>query len=133
MNIFSTIFNRVLNEELESIVEFTTWNSGTLSTNIGPNFLKPTERHRKIIKDPGFRKYAQTVPDMHRPDPKAIQSFNVLKSSTNGRKALSQVEVQKLCKQFSISRLNTREPKKLGNTGILLKFDPTLNGYVLLK
>jgi hypothetical protein len=70
---------------------------------------------------------------MHRPDPKAIQSFDALKASTNGRKALSQDEVQKLCKQFSINRLNAKEPKKLGNTGILLKFDPTLNGYVLLK
>ena len=133
MNIFSTIFGRVLNEELESMVEFTTWNSGILSTNIGPNFLKPTQRHRKIIKDPGFRKYAQTVPDVHRVDPKAIQSFDALKASTSGRKVLSQDEVQKLCKQFSISRLNANKPKKLGNTGILLQFDPNAGGYILQK
>jgi len=133
VSLFSSIFFKLLNED--SVNEFTTWNSGTLSHNIGPNFKldKPTERHRKIIKDPGFRKYAQTVPDMHRPDPKAIQSLEDLKKSTNGRKVLNQDEVQKISKQFGISRLNSLGPKRLGNTGIVLKFDPHARGYVIEK
>ncbi|NBW57093.1 hypothetical protein EBR43_04780 [bacterium] len=135
MNKFSTIFSRLLNEELKSITEFTSWNPGinTLFYKEPKNPLNPTQRHRKIIKDPGFRKYAQTVPDMHKVDPKSIQAFNDLKVANSGRKALSQDEVQRLCKQFGISRLNANEPKKLGNTGVVMKFDPTLRGYVLLK
>lgn len=135
MSLFKKIFDKLLLDEA------TTWNQGTLTTNIGPNFLKvfksdvskPTQRHRKVIKDPGFRKHAQTVPDMHKVDPKSIQAMNDLKISNTGRKALSQDEVQKICAKFGISRLNPSSPKSLGNTGILLKFDPNLQGYILQK
>lgn len=135
MSKFSKIFNRVLNEELVSIKEFTSWNPGinTMFYKEPKNPMNPTQRHRKIVKDPGFRKYAQTVPDMHKIDPKSIQAFNGLKAANSGRKALSQDEVQKLCKQFGISRLNANEPKTLGNTGVVMKFDPNLRGYVLTK
>lgn len=94
---------------------------------------KPTERHRKIIKDPGFRKHTQTVPDMHKVDPKAIQALNDLKTTNTGRKALTQSELQQIMQQFHLVRLNPTSPKSLGNTGILLKFDPNLRGYVLEK
>lgn len=135
MSIFEKIFTKLL------LVEVTTWNQGTLTTNIGPNFrkatdmfgLKPTQRHRKIIKDPGFRKHAQTVPDMHKVDPKSLQAMNDLKIANSGRKVLSQDEVQKLCTQFGVSRLNPTTPKSLGNTGIILKYDPNLRGYILEK
>ena len=93
---------------------------------------KPTQRHRKVIKDPGFRKYAQTVPDMHKIDPKSIQVLDDLKV-TPGKKILSQDELQKICTKFGVSRLNTQEPKNLGNTGITLRFDPDVRGYVLQK
>lgn len=131
MSLFESFFNKHL------LSEITTWNQGTLTTNIGPNFkgptLKPTQRHRKIIKDPGFRKFAQTVPDMHKVDPKALQALEDLKIANSGRKALSQDEVQKICAQYGISRVNPSSPKALGNTGILLKYDPTLMGYILQK
>ena len=127
MSLFAKFFKKQL------LIEVATWNQGTLSTNIGPNFSKPTERHRKIIKDPGFRKHTQTVPDMHRVDPKALQSLQDLKMTNSGRKALTPSEVQKLSQQFGISRLNPNTPKSLVNTGILLKFDPNLRGYILQK
>lgn len=127
MSLFEKIFTRLL------VNEVTTWNQGTLSTNIGPNFDKPTQRHRKIIKDPGFRKHAQTVPDMYRVDPKSLQMLDDLKTANSGRKALLQSEIQKICQQYGISRLNPQTPKSLGNTGILLKFDPNLRGYILEK
>jgi len=137
--VFSLIYEKLLVQDLK---EFTTWNSGILSHNIGPNFKiknlmknpmgKPTQRHRKVIKDPGFRKYTQTVPDMHKIDPKSIQVLDDLKV-TPGKKILSQDELQKICTKFGVSRLNTQEPKNLGNTGITLRFDPDVRGYVLQK
>lgn len=138
MSMFARLYNYYLTEEISAINEFSTWNQGTLTTNIGPNFFKasgmqPTQRHRKVIKDPGFRKYAQTVPDMHKIDPKSSQALTDLKISNSGRKVLSQDELQKVCTQYGIARLQPAEPKKLGNTGILLKFDPNLRGYVLEK
>lgn len=135
MSLFESLFNKQL------LIEISTWNQGTLTTNIGPNFLKPykdntlkpTQRHRKIIKDPGFRKHAQTVPDMHKIDPKSLQALDDLKTANSGRKALSQDEVQKICSQYGISRINQSTPKALGNTGIILKYDPNLMGYILQK
>lgn len=121
MSIFEKIFNNIL------IQEITTWNQGTLTE------LKPTQRHRKVIKDPGFRKHAQTVPDMHKVDPKSIQAMNDLRTSNTNRKALSQDEIQKICTKYGISRVNPNTPKSLGNTGILLKFDHNLGGYILQK
>jgi len=136
---FGLIYEKLL---LQDLKEYTTWNSGILSHNIGPNFKinnlmknpmgKPTERHRKVIKDPGFRKHAQTVPDMHKIDPKSIQVLDDLKVSS-GKKVLSQDEIQKICSKFNISRLNAQEPKSLGNTGIVLKYDPDMRGYVIQK
>jgi hypothetical protein len=70
---------------------------------------------------------------MHRVDPKAIQALQDLKIANSGRKALTPSEVQKLSQQFGISRLDPNTPKSLGNTGILLKFDPNLRGYILQK
>ena len=140
MSTFALIYEKLL---LQDLKEYTTWNSGILSHNIGPNFKinnlmknplgKPTQRHRKVIKDPGFRKYAQTVPDMHKIDPKSNQVLDDLKVASSGRKPLSQEELQKVCSKFGVSRLNANEPKSLGNTGILLKFDPEMRGYVLQK
>ena len=127
MNLFEKVFKKVL------LNEVTTWNTGLQTTFAGSNFFKPTQRHRKIIKDPGFRKHTQTVPDMHKIDPKSLQALQDLKVSNSGRKALSQDELQKVCQQYGITRINPQTSKMLGNTGITLKFEPTLNGYILQK
>lgn len=89
-------------------------------------------RHRKVIKDPGFRKHVQTVPTMHQPDMETTGAENAVRNTGN-RKILSQEEIQKICSKYHISRLNANEPKKLGNTGMILKYDPELRGYILHK
>lgn len=129
MNLFSTLFSKLLDKDLR---EASTWNSGLLNFAM-PDPSKPTERHRKIIKDPGFRKHTQTVPDMHKIDPKSIQALNDLKTANTGRKALTHSELQQIIQQFHLVKLNTNSPKSLGNTGIVLKFDPNLRGYILEK
>ena len=80
MSIFEKLFNSLLNEEL--INSAVTWNTGLPQYHMSvfpktQNPSKPTARHmRHVVKDPGFRKHAQTVPDMHRADPTAIQKVN---------------------------------------------------------
>lgn len=135
MNIFRNVYTRVLHEESVSLTEFTSWNPGinTLFYKQPSDPLQPTQRHRKIIKDPGFRKYAQTVPTMHKVDPTAIHAVQKLKKANSGREVLSQDELQKVCKQFGISRINPNKSKMLGNTSIILKFDPVARAYILQK
>jgi len=127
VSLFEKIFNKIL------LQEAATWNTGLPAVFVGSDFLKPTQRHRKIIKDPGFRKHVQTVPDMHKVDPKSLQVLQDLKISNSGRKVLSQDELEKVCKQYGVTRVNPQTPKMLGNTGITLKFEPTVNGYILQK
>lgn len=130
MSIFKEAFLQALQEDL--INSATTWNTGTgqlhysgaIFPKVNPD--KPTERHRKVIKDPKFRKHAQTVPDVHKADHTAIQAVG----NMSGKK-LSEDEIQQICKKYGISRLNAQQSKNLGNTGKVLRFDPTVRGYVL--
>jgi hypothetical protein len=130
VSIFKEAFLQALQEDL--INSATTWNtgigqlhySGAIFPKVNPD--KPTERHRKVIKDPKFRKHAQTVPDVHKADHTAIQAV----SNMSGKK-LSEDEIQQICKKYGISRLNAQQSKNLGNTGKVLRFDPNVRGYVL--
>lgn len=134
MSIFEKVFNSLLNEEL--INSAVTWNTGLPQYHMSvfpktKNPDKPTERHmRSVVKDPGFRKHAQTVPDMHKADTTAIQKVNN-PGATTGTGKLSEDELQKICKKYGITRLNPNSPKKIGNTGQVIKFDPNLRGYVI--
>lgn len=134
-----SFFEKIYTKHIEaSIVEAVTWNTGVhtmydTANSIFPKFPKEdNKRHRKVIKDPGFRKHQQTVPTMHKakmnitPAETAVKKFG-------SRKILSQDEIQQICSKYGISRLNANAPKKLGNTGMVMKFDPTVRGYVLLK
>lgn len=136
MIFFEKIFNKILDA---SIREAATWNSGLqtmhTSAQLFPKFPKnstDTQRHRKIIQDPGFRKHQQTVPDMHQPDMNITPAETAVKKF-NSRKILSQDEIQQICSKYGVTRLNPNSSKKLGNTGMMIKFDPGLQGYVLLK
>jgi hypothetical protein len=131
VSVFEKTFNNLLEEEL--INSSTTWNTGIMPVHYTPqpkpyrplNPDKPRERHRKIIKDPVFRKHAQTVPTMHKADPTQINAVK-----TPGKK-LSEDEIKQICSKYGISRLNTQSPKRLGNTGTILKFNPEIQGYVI--
>jgi len=134
VSIFEKIFVSLLNKEL--ISSAVTWNTGMPQYYLSvfpkkKNPDKPTARHMQpVVRDPGFRKYAQTVPDMHKADPTAIQKVNN-PTATVGAKKLSENELQEICKKYGITRLNTKTPKKIGNTGQVVKFDPNLRGYVI--
>lgn len=132
MSLFEKVFVALLEKEL--INSAATWNSGIMPIHYTPppkvfkpiNPNNPKERHRKVIKDPLFRKHAQTVPDMHKADPSAINAV----LNPRGQK-LSEDELKQICGKYGISRLNAHAPKKLGNTGKILRFDPNIQGYVI--
>lgn len=109
-----------------------TWNGGF--TNLFMPGIDPKERHRKaMIKDPRFRKHAQTVPDMHRSDPTDIAKVEMLKNIPSGKKQLNTIEVRKIQKKYNLKDLTPSNPRTLGNTGIRIKFDPNSGSYFLEK
>lgn len=57
---------------------------------------------------------------------------NKLKSQQSGRYPLTQPEIDELQKMFNVE-YSTTQSKKLGNTGITLRFDPKLNSAVIEK
>ena len=134
MTVFEKIFVSLLDKDL--INSATTWNTGMQQYYLSvfpkkKNFDKPTARHMQpVVRDHGFRKHAQTVPDMHKADPTAIQKVNN-PTATIGTKKLSEDELQQICKKYGITRLNANTPKKIGNTGQVVKFDPNVRGYVI--
>jgi len=134
---FEKIFSLVLDA---SIQEAVTWNTGIhqlysakpLVPKMPKDLIDSKFRHRKVIQDPGFRKHPQTVPTMHQPDMNITPAEMSVKNN-GGRKILSQDEIQKICSKYHISRLNAEHPRKLGNTGMILSYDPELRGYILHK
>jgi hypothetical protein len=133
-----SFFEKIYSNQLEaSITEAVTWNTGLHAMYSGkpifPKFPKENnQRHRKVIKDPGLRKHQQTVPTMHKPKMNITPAETAVKKF-GAKKVLSQDEIQKICSKYGISRLNTNNPKTLGNTGMVMKYDPSVRGYVLLK
>lgn len=112
-------------------LEEQTWNSGY--TNIFGT-LKPSARHRKVIKDPKFRKNPQTVPDMYKQDMTDIPKVERLKNSAPGTyQVISQGEFKQIARKYNLNGLSFDNQKKLGNTGITVKFDPNFNSYILVK
>ena len=109
-----------------------TWNGGF--TNIFMPNLNPKERHRKtIVKDPRFRKHAQTVPDMHRADPTGISKVEMLKNIPQGRKILTTLDVKRIQQKYNLKDLSPSNSRSLGNTGIQIKFDSNIGSYFLEK
>jgi len=112
-------------------LEEQTWNSGY--TNIFSTF-KPSARHRKVIKDPKFRKNPQTVPDIYKSDMTDIPKVERLKNSAPGTyQVISPGEYKQILKKYNLNGLTYDNQKNLGNTGITIKFDPNFNSYILVK
>jgi len=137
VNCFAKIFEHSLHK---SILEAVTWNTGVHTMFMPAKMPKPIKdpsqtqpRHRKdTLRDPGFRKHQQTVPTMHKTKINITPAETAVKRFTS-KKVLSQDEIQQICSKYGITRLNTSNPRCLGNTGMTIKFDPSINGYVLLK
>ena len=141
MSIFEKLYINQLESDLKLINSAVTWNTGMHQLHTS-NLLKPVmdpkekykPRHRKsIIRDPGTRKHTRTIPVMHTKDPNEPLSLRDLKNTKSGRKTLNQDELEKIKSRYNISNLHDNKPKKLGNTGIVLQFDPSVRGYIIQK
>lgn len=145
MNAFGHIYAKLLVEDLNNLNEFTTY-QGFPNIFAGGNRLhkKPTlpkepklknninrdSRHRATIpRDPGFRKHPQLVPTYQ----KNTKLHKVEAAKTGGKQFLSQDEIENIRNRYNLGPITPNAPKKLGNTGLILKFDPQLKGYILHK
>ena len=91
-------------------------------------------RHRRaIVLDPFRRKHAQTVPTMHKPDMSLIQQVERLKNNPTVNVPLNIVQLRKICKKYGINSVSRLEPKKLGNTGIMIVWDEPKKTFILKK
>ena len=134
MTVFEKIFVSLLDKDL--INSATTWNTGMQQYYLSvfpkkKNFDKPTARHMQpVVRDPGFRKHPQLVPTYQKAKNKI---HKVEAAKTGARQVLSQNEIEDVRKRYNLSALHPSAPKKLGNTGVMIKFDPQLRGYILHK
>jgi len=137
---FANIFFNLLEEEVDQLKEefayqgyinaFGGSKKPYRKTTIPKDPKFTSARHRAAIpKDPRFRKHAQLVPTSHRPDTTKIQKVELAKAGS--RQVLSQDEITDVCKKYNINNLHVNAPKKLGNTGVMMKFDPQIRGYIL--
>ena len=121
-------------EKTFSILLEQTWNAGYMNMFMPMQKKKKGMRHmRPIILDPFKRKHAQTVPDMHRPDMTLIQQVERLNNNPTVNVPLNIVQLRKICKKYGISSVSKMEPKKLGNTGIMIVWNEPTKTFILKK
>jgi hypothetical protein len=72
------------------------------------------------------------VPDMHQTK-HTNQKVTLLKNKQSGKITLTNKDVQQIEKEFAPLKFDPNKPKKLGNTGIIIKFDININKPVLEK
>lgn len=88
-------------------------------------------RHRHpLVRDPGMRKHAQTVPTYVKPKttPKKYNDFK--KNGNNSTSSLTSLDKRKLQKTFNVSKLPINKVKGLKRTGVGMVRRP--NGSVQL-
>lgn len=91
-------------------------------------------RHRRsVILDPFKRKHAQTVPDMHKPDMDIIKQVETLKNNPTVKVPINLHQLKEIAKKYGIDSVSRLEPKKLGNTGIVIVWDQPTNSFILKK
>ena len=121
-------------EKTFSILLEQTWNAGYMNMFMPMQKKKKGMRHRRsIVLDPFKRKHAQTVPDMHKPDMTLIQQVERLKNNPTVNVPLNIVQLRKICKKYGISSVSKMEPKKLGNTGIMIVWNEPTKTFILKK
>jgi hypothetical protein len=143
---FANIFFNLLKEEADQLKEefayqgypnvFAGSSSLTKKTTIPKssftkNNIDRNSRHRAAIpRDPGFRKHPQLVPTYQKAKNRI---HKVEMAKTGAKQVLSQNEIEDVRKRYNLSALHPSAPKKLGNTGVMIRFDPQLRGYILHK
>lgn len=125
MGLFSNTFSILLEQ---------TWNGGYINMFMPMQKKKKGMRHRRaIVLDPFKRKHAQTVPDMHKPDMSIIQQVEKIKNNPTVNIPLNIVQLRKICKKYGIDSVSKLEPKKLGNTGIMIVWNEPTKSFILKK
>jgi hypothetical protein len=139
MGLFTKTFYLILEQ---------TWNSGYVNMfamksggkNKGGDPFDPFKksnkapRHRRSIPlDPYKRKHTQTVPDMHKPDFDIIKQVESLKKNPTVRVPVNIAQLKEICKKYGIDSVSKLQPKKLGNTGIMILWDRITNSFILKK
>lgn len=72
------------------------------------------------------------VPDMHK-SKQQNQKVAALKNRQTGRIVLNDKDIAEIEKEFPPLKYNSKQPKNLGNTGIVIKFDTLLQKPVIEK
>ncbi len=128
MGLFSKTFSLLLEQ---------TWNGGygNIFMPLGGKKKRNREsRHRRsIVLDPFKRKHAQTVPEMHKPDMEIIQQVERIKNNPKVNVPLNIVQLRAICKKYGIYSVSKMEPKKLGNTGIMIVWNEPTKTFILKK
>ena len=128
MGLFAKTFSIILEQ---------TWNGGyvNLFMPMMPKKKRNREaRHRRsIVLDPFKRKHSQTVPDMHKPDMDIIQQVERIKNNPTVNVPLNIVQLRAICKKYGIYSVSKMEPKKLGNTGIMIVWNEPTKTFILKK
>jgi hypothetical protein len=129
MGLFANTFSIILEQ---------TWNGGyaNMFMPMGETKHKRNKesRHRRsIVLDPFKRKHAQTVPEMHKPDMSVIQQVERLKNNPTVNVPVNIVQLRAICKKYHINSVSKLEPKKLGNTGIMIIWNEPTNSFILKK
>ena len=111
-----------------------TWNSGMVNF-FGPDMkMERGSRHRaNIIKDIGFRKHLNTVPEYKKPDMDIILRVEKIKNKFSHYEPINDVQLKQICKKYKIYKITKDVPKKLGNTGISIIWDNNLNSFAIKK
>lgn len=109
-------------ETFDKIFTEQTWNSGLqtmfMSDLMGKTKKRKQPRHRKdFIRDPGFRKHVQTVPDMHQNNDQ-FPEVGILKKN-KGRKILSEPRAMQIASFYNINL--SENPTKLGRSSVSIR------------
>ena len=94
-----------------------------------------TPRHRGNKGITGTNRIHQNlVAKTHIVDPNTVDELEELKDKDNGFSVLASPDkVQKIIKLYNLQNLDTQHPKTLGNTGIVIFFNPSMKRYCLKK
>lgn len=93
-----------------------------------------TPRHRGKGWTGANRVHQNIVAKSHIVDPNVIAELEDLKGKDSGMSVLSSPDkIHKIIKQFNLQNLDKEHPKTLGNTGIVIFFNPGMNSYCLKK
>ncbi len=93
-----------------------------------------TPRHRGKGTTGTNRTHQNLVAKTHIVDPNTVDELEDLKGKDTGMSILTSPDkIQKIVKLYNLQNLDTQHPKTLGNTGIVIFFNPSMNRYCLKK